>query len=157
MSEIGQVTATAKVTAIGRVTSIEGNRIVIQQDCFTDAQSAGEAPCFGCLKTECKSPYRTITVENTENLPLQKGDSVKIEVIPGRAFFQTLTALGAPILGFITGFFFTGLFFPDSKDPARAACGVLLMCIAAFGFYQLRRRFPAKNPFRIILDAYCPR
>ena len=142
MSETGHITR-------GKITMIEGGRVTIQQDCFTATQS-GEDPCFGCLKTECKTRHRIITAENPDNLPLGKGESVEIGVNSAFAFFQALTALGTPVLGFIAGFFLTGLFFPDSKDPARAAAGALLMCAAAFGFYQFRRRFPAKNPFRII-------
>jgi len=144
MSKIGAPGATVRVTAI------EGNRISIQQDCF-GTQRSGEDPCFGCLKTECKTPSRIITLENTENLCLREGDPVKIEAKPALVFFQTLSALGPPVLGFLAGFFLPGLLFPDSNDPARAAAGVLLMFTAAFGFYQLRRRVPAKNPFRIII------
>ena len=134
----------------GLITNIEGNRIIVQQDCFIREGKPGEDPCFGCLKTECKTGRRIIIAENPKGLSLGKFESVEIETNPAISILQALTALGMPVLAFVTGFFLIPIIFPGSPDSARAAGGTLLMFAIAIGYYQFRRRFPVKNPFQVV-------
>ena len=131
------------MTERGFVQAIEGNKIHIQQG------NMAEASCFGCMKTECKNKKIIIIAENPLDLPLEMGQNVEFCTNTALTLKQALMALGLPIICFFAGFLFTGLAFPDSGDPARAAAGLILMLAAAFGFYQHKRRFPAVNPFRI--------
>ena len=134
-----------------RVIAVKGNQASIQVNCFTGAERPEEEPCFGCLKIECKDRKKTVTAGYSGgNLDPGELLQVNIEINLVLLFSEILAALGAPVLGFITGFFFTALFFPGSRESARAAAGALLMFTAAFCFYQFRRRFPAKNPYRVI-------
>jgi sigma-E factor negative regulatory protein RseC len=132
------------MSEICKVCAINGNQITLQQD------GLGKDACFGCIETECKNKKRFITLEIPGNLLLKKGESVKIKANPMMSLVQAAAALGLPLLGFMAGFFLTAFLFPQSREPTRAAAGVLLMFSAAFGYYQFRRRHPLKNPFKII-------
>jgi sigma-E factor negative regulatory protein RseC len=70
---------------------------------------------------------------------------VEIETASSSAVSQALSALPPPVLGFTAGFFFTGLLFPASGEPARAAAGAVFMLLSALGFYYYRRKSPVKT------------
>ena len=136
------------MSEICQISDVHGDKIIIQQKSMQ--KTMNEDSCFGCMKTECRLHKGFIVTENPDNISLKKGESVEIQTNLVVVLIQAVVALGLPVLGFIAGFFLTSLIFPDSKDPARAAAGVLLMFVAAFGLYQLRRYFPAKTPYQII-------
>jgi sigma-E factor negative regulatory protein RseC len=89
-------------------------------------------------------------VGNRDGLDLVHGQRVETGSAPRSLFAQGAAALIPPLLGFIAGFFLSGKIFPLSGEGLRAACGVLLLFAAAFGFYFFRRRFPPKDLPRIL-------
>ncbi|GHT64064.1 hypothetical protein FACS1894110_03010 [Spirochaetia bacterium] len=121
---------------IGKVLSISGKMAVIEPD-----KPAG---CFGCMHQECAKGFAPITAENSDNLDLAPGRLVETGSGNRTLLRQGAAALSPPLLGFIAGFLLSGIFFPQSADGLRAACGAFLLFAAALGFYFFRKRFPPK-------------
>jgi sigma-E factor negative regulatory protein RseC len=129
------------MTEMGRIREIRGNSLTIIRE--------NDVACFGCMNQECKVKEHTYSAENPTGLDLQPGQLVETEAAAS-AVKQGLIVLLPPILGFIAGYVLTGAIFPAAGDPARAAGGVLLLFVAAFAIYFIRRRFPPKTIRRVI-------
>jgi hypothetical protein len=75
-----------------------------------------------------------------------RGENAGRREVPRRILFsQAAAALLPPALGFAAGFILTGFFFPRSGEGPRAAVGVVLMFLFAFGVYLFRRGCPAES------------
>ena len=124
----------------GKIREIRENLIIIAPD--------RSASCFGCMEMECKSKGGVLNAENPKALPLKIGQTVEIK-IQGASFLsilkQSIGALLPPALGFIAGFYFTRLFFPDIKEEAAVFIGVIQLFVTAFIVYKIRKKFPAKE------------
>jgi sigma-E factor negative regulatory protein RseC len=104
------------------------------------------------MNRECKAKTLSYHAENIAGLALQPGQLVETEAAAS-ALKQGLAVLLPPSLGFIAGYVLTGIIFPTTGDPARAAAGVLLLFATAFAIYFIRRRFPPKTICRVIREA----
>ena len=131
----------------GRVESIGKDFVEIRPK-ETDA-------CFGCLNYECKKNRGLIRALNGLNLPIKLGQWVTAEIPNASAFKQAVFALGPVLLGFIAGYFISGIGF-RLQESARAFCGAVGLFAAAFIVYFIRRKFPPKEIARIvnIIDIY---
>jgi len=132
------------MTETGKVREINGKTVIIKPD-------LGDT-CFGCIKEECRSCG--IIAENPLSLSLKTGQTVEVNA-PGTSIFrQAMAALIPPALGFAAGFFLTRLFLPKASEAACAASGVVLLFIAAFIVYTVRKRKPLNKAYTVtrILD-----
>ncbi|WP_010260197.1 SoxR reducing system RseC family protein [Treponema primitia] len=132
------------MTETGRIREIRGNTLTLDRE--------NNIACFGCMNRECKAKTLSYHAENTTGLVLQPGQLVETEAAAS-ALKQGLTVLLPPLLGFIAGYVLTGIIFPATGDPARAATGVLLLFATAFAVYCIRRHFPPKTICRVIREA----
>jgi hypothetical protein len=71
---------------------------------------------------------------------------VEAEISRPSLIREVLVILLLPILGFMAGYFFTGLLLPAGE----AAGGVLGLLGTAFLNYRIRRRFPPGTNIRIL-------
>jgi sigma-E factor negative regulatory protein RseC len=117
-----------------RVHAVSGGVITIEP-----GENTG---CFGCMNQDCKNRLSLFTAENPQNLPLAPGQLVEAANSPALLLRQGLLALLPPLIGFIAGFFLTGLFFPVAGEGAKAAGGAFLLFAAGAGCYLLQRRSP---------------
>jgi positive regulator of sigma E activity len=138
------------MTETGKIREIIGKTVIVTPD-LSDA-------CFGCMKEECKACggiYADgIYAANPLSLPLKAGLTVEVSA-PGLSVFrQALAALIPPAVGFTAGFFLVRLFFTDASEAACAAVGVVLLFVAAFIIYAIRKRKPPEKAFTVtrILD-----
>ena len=129
------------MTETGRIREIHGNTITIARE--TDAA------CCGCADKECKATAFSYTADNTAGLPLQPGQLVETETAAS-PLKQGLTVLLPPILGFTAGYVLTGVIFPASAEPPRAAAGVLFLFVTALALYLFRSRHPPKIVRRVL-------
>ena len=135
------------MTERGRVREIKGDLITVIPDI--------SASCFGCMKMECKSRGSLLKAENPKSLPLEPGQTVELRTpdasIAGQSIlWQSITALLPPALGFTAGFSLTRLFFPETGEGAAAFIGVILLFLAAFIVYKIRKKIPAKEHLRYV-------
>ncbi|MDR2748136.1 MAG: hypothetical protein LBB77_11910 [Treponema sp.] len=99
-----------------------------------------ESPCLGCFRL--KSMDCPLSAQGrTRGYAGGRGQKVPRKVL----FFQGAAVLLPPALGFAAGFALTGLFFPRSGEGSRAAAGLILMFLSAFGVYLFRRCSPAES------------
>ena len=125
----------------GPVAEIRGNLIIIK----TDANAA----CFGCMNSECKKNGSSVCAENPKALSLSIGQMVEAEAGGKDLALEAFSALLPPILGFIAGFFLTRLSFPAAGEGEAAGAGVIMLFAAAFAFYRIRKKSPAKSRFMV--------
>jgi hypothetical protein len=133
------------MTETGKVREINGRTVIVKPD-------LGDI-CFGCMKEECKV-CGGITAENPFSLSIKTGQTVEVSALGVSIFRQAITALIPPALGFTAGFFFTRYFLPEASEAACAAAGVVLLFVAAFIVYTVRKRKPLDKAYTVtkILD-----
>jgi sigma-E factor negative regulatory protein RseC len=129
------------MTETGKIKEIEGTTLTIDRE--------DDTACFGCLDKECKARAFSYNAENTSGLLLRPGQLVETETAAS-PLKQGLAALLPPPLGFIAGYVATGLAFPASGEPLRAATGALALFAAAGTLYLIRRRRPPKIIRRVV-------
>lgn len=124
----------------GRIREITGTTLILKRE--------DRIACFGCMNQECKSKPALYKAENPWRLPLEVGQLVETE-LAASALKQGLAVLAPPFVGFIAGYFLTGIFLPAAGEPSRAAGGVLFLFAAALIIYFIRRRFPPGSVRRV--------
>jgi sigma-E factor negative regulatory protein RseC len=129
------------MTEQGRIREITGNTLTLARE--------STISCFGCMDQKCKEKQQLYQVKKPAALDLKPGQLVETE-LNASPVKQGVTVLLPPILGFIAGFFLTGVLFPATGDPPRAAAGVLFLFAAAFVCYFIRRHFPPKTIRRVV-------
>jgi sigma-E factor negative regulatory protein RseC len=132
------------MTETGRVLSVSGDLVTVQQDV--------SGACFGCMNQECRKNSGIITVENRTGLPLTVGQEVTTEFPFKSTLGQAAFLLLLPLLGFALAYAAGGLLFPALNEAARAACGVLALFAIAFTLYVYRRKRPAKALPQVIAE-----
>jgi len=133
--------AEAPMTETGKVREVRENLVIVAPE------RSGE--CFGCMNQECKSGAGFITVENPAGLPLKTGQTVEIGLVGRSLLGQALTALLPPLFGFLLGFNFVRLLFPQAADGASAGMGVVFLFAAAFVVYFVRKKHPAGKGYKV--------
>jgi sigma-E factor negative regulatory protein RseC len=126
------------VIKTGRIRDITGDTVTLIEE-----QSGA---CFGCMNRECSRPLRILRAGNPHRLPLSPGQTVEAEISRPSLIREALAILLPPILGFMAGYFLTGLLFPAGE----AAGGVLCLLGTAFLLYRIRRWFPPGTNIRIL-------
>jgi hypothetical protein len=126
----------------GRVRSVSGNSITIQQELG--------AACFGCMNAECKKGKGLITAENSANLEIAPGQLVETSVSRSSLALQILTALCPPLAGYAGTFILTGLAFPALGEPVRAALGAAALAAVGFVCFKLCRRFQTRTAIKVV-------
>ena len=124
------------MTETGVVQEIKGNLIIIAPDM--------SAACFGCMNHECRKAGR-IAAENPGALPLEKGQTVEVKASGVPLLGQALTAILPPLLGFIFGYAFIRLIFPNAPEGASVLAGLVFLFASAFIVYAARKKRPAGN------------
>ena len=130
------------MTEKGKIREIKDNIVIVDPD--------RSATCFGCMNHECKSGLGFITAENPLALPLEAGQTVEMQAPPGIFLVkQGLNALMPPILGFLAGFIFVSVFFPNAGEAAAAGTGVIFLFAAAIIIYRTKRKKAASREFTV--------
>jgi len=136
------------MTETGKIREINGKTIIIKPEL--------SGICFGCIKEECGAcgginavginavgiTAGSIIAENPLSLSLKTGQTVEVSAPGASIFRQAMAALIPPALGFTAGFFLTRFFLPNASEGAYAAAGVVLLFVAAFIVYAVRKRKP---------------
>jgi positive regulator of sigma E activity len=138
------------MTETGKVREINGKTVIIKPN-LNDI-------CFGCIKEECGACGGSNTVgiyassiiaENPLSLSLKTGQTVEVSAPGSSIFRQAMVALIPPALGFTAGFFLTRYFLPKASEGACAAAGVILLFVAAFVVFSIKKRTPPGKAFTI--------
>ena len=70
-----------------------------------------KSACEGCKGSFfCTSKNASFTVDNPENIKLEKGDKAIIELPPKKTIFSVFMSLGFPLLMFLPGYFIASIF-----------------------------------------------
>ena len=143
------------MTKTGKVREINGKTVSIKLD--TGKPDLGGI-CFGCIKEECGACgginavgiyAGCIIAENQLSLTLKTGQTVEVSAPGASIFRQAMAALIPPALGFTAGFFLTHLLLPKASEAACAAAGVVLLFVAAFIVYAIRKRKPLDKAYTV--------
>jgi positive regulator of sigma E activity len=126
----------------GRVRSVDGTTVVIQQETG--------AACFGCMNAECKKGRGLITAKNDTGLDLAPGQLVETSVSRTSLAFQVFTVLFPPLAGYAGTFILTGLAFPGLGEPVRAALGVAALGLVGYACFKLGRRFHSRTAATVV-------
>jgi sigma-E factor negative regulatory protein RseC len=129
------------MTETGTIREIRGTTLTIVRE--------SDTACMACADKACKARAFSYDAENTAGLPLRPGQLVETET-SASPLKQGLGALLPPLLGFIAGYAATGLAFPASGEPQRAAAGTLALFAVAGALYLIRRRFPPRIVRRVV-------
>ncbi|MDR2793978.1 MAG: SoxR reducing system RseC family protein [Treponema sp.] len=125
----------------GRIYNIEGKTVFILPE---------QVGCFGCMSQKCSRKFQLVATENRTGREVSPGQIVETEIAKNPLMKQMCLSLLPLLVGFTVGFMLTSIFFPLSRDGAKAAAGVAGLCVAGFAVYALRKRFPSNGYPHII-------
>jgi len=129
------------MTEKGRISEINGNTVTVVPE--------KSVSCFGCMNQECKSGGGYITAENSNALPLTRGQTVEVRAPGVSVFGQAMAALLPPIFGFFASFFIARLLFPNAADGVYGAIGIIFLFATAFLVYRIRKKFPPGKAYTV--------
>ncbi|MDR3130594.1 MAG: SoxR reducing system RseC family protein [Treponema sp.] len=121
----------------GRVLAVSGEDVTVLRD--------AAAVCFGCMNYGCQKKRETVVAENRTGLPVLTGQVVETEFPLKTALAQGLPLLLFPFFACAAVYLASGILFPASKEPLRAALGTAALFITGFIFCLYRRKHPFKT------------
>lgn len=126
------------------IVSINGTQIKAMQ-------CSGEA-CSAC-SAGCDKKNKAFTVVNPQNLPIQTGSIVRIEISKARQVFEGLCTLFVPFLCAVCGYFLAGTVAKDmgsdARDGLQAIAVLVFLMLSAAAVFFLTRTFKLSGKLEI--------
>jgi len=104
----------------------------------------------------------TFKVDNPQNLPLEKGDSVEVFIEPGNAIALTFSMFIQPLIAFILFYVLSEQLFKLGSEFLKILMGVIGICLSFAATYFFLKVNPQKLPVitkrmnEAEIEAACP-
>ena len=99
--------------------------VIEKQDEYFKLKIIKGEECSSCEGHSCKVEGREFTAKNSKGFQLNRGDTVRVYLPPGKAIFASFMILIFPLVLFILLYFISGSLFAVQSEGVKALFGLI--------------------------------